>query len=266
MSIHSCLAVPQPVGGICLFGANEIVYLNQSVPPCGVSLNSNADEFCRFPLSDLKSLKMTLDACEAEVINESEIFVSTRTGQLFHIHLDVDISHAVKSLELKRVYGKYSCMLFMFLDVSIPHTITFMSPNYLFVGSRLGDSQLLQFTREQVHENGTSAKKLKLGEEDEDLDDFLYGDNLEKVEEDVEVVGENKLVFNVLDTLVNVGPCKVLRAANPANISNEFKEDPKDLYFDLVTLSGHEKDSSMCFFQRSVRPNIISSSPYVVFY
>lgn len=105
MSIQQALAMPAPVGGVCLVGVNEVVYLNQSVPPCGVSLNSDADEFCRFPLTDLKHMALMLDAAAADVVSESEVLVCTKRGELFYLTLDVDISNAVRSVKFEKVFG-----------------------------------------------------------------------------------------------------------------------------------------------------------------
>lgn len=46
-------AVPikKPLGGTLIFGVNALIYLNQSIPPYGVSLNSIADQSTNFPLS-----------------------------------------------------------------------------------------------------------------------------------------------------------------------------------------------------------------------
>lgn len=43
--------IQKPIGGCLLASTNAIIYLNQSVPPYGVSLNSVADNSTAFPLS-----------------------------------------------------------------------------------------------------------------------------------------------------------------------------------------------------------------------
>lgn len=47
------LAVPKPLGGALIVAVNSIIYVNQSVPPYGVSVNSIADHSSCFPLSML---------------------------------------------------------------------------------------------------------------------------------------------------------------------------------------------------------------------
>lgn len=106
MTIHSCLSLPMPVGGVCLFGDNEIVYLNQSVPPCGISLNSCAEGYTRFPLNNERQLHMTLDGCAHEALSPCEVFVCARDGDLYVLSLTIDLSNAVKSMKLKKVTGK----------------------------------------------------------------------------------------------------------------------------------------------------------------
>ncbi|KAL8181479.1 UNVERIFIED_CONTAM: Cleavage and polyadenylation specificity factor subunit 1, partial [Gekko kuhli] len=44
------LAVPKPIGGVVIFAVNSLLYLNQSVPPYGVSLNSLTNGTTAFPL------------------------------------------------------------------------------------------------------------------------------------------------------------------------------------------------------------------------
>lgn len=45
------MPVQKPIGGCLVFAVNAIIYLNQSVPPYGVSVNSIADHSTQFPLS-----------------------------------------------------------------------------------------------------------------------------------------------------------------------------------------------------------------------
>ena len=45
------LPVPKPIGGALILATNSVIYVNQSVPPYGVSVNSIADHSTNFPLS-----------------------------------------------------------------------------------------------------------------------------------------------------------------------------------------------------------------------
>lgn len=45
------LPVPKPLGGALIVAVNSIIYVNQSVPPFGVSVNSIGDHCTNFPLS-----------------------------------------------------------------------------------------------------------------------------------------------------------------------------------------------------------------------
>lgn len=105
MTVDRCLSIPLPIGGICLFGANEIIYLNQSVPPCGAALNSCADEFTKFPLNNFRHLKITLNDCIVQMVGLNHIFIALRTGDLYVLTLDVDPANAVKNLKLKKAFG-----------------------------------------------------------------------------------------------------------------------------------------------------------------
>lgn len=177
MSVSQCLSVPLPVGGVCLLGANEIIYLNQSVPPCGILLNTCPVEYTRFPFADFTSMKITLDGSAAEVISSTEILICLRNGTLYVLNLDTDVGNAVRGLVLKKVF-----------ETSIPCTLTACSSGYLFVGSRLGDSYFLQYTHEiKSITNGTATENGK-AQTQVDNDEFyneLYNEPAETQEKEV---------------------------------------------------------------------------------
>jgi cleavage and polyadenylation specificity factor subunit 1 len=183
-TINQCYSLPPPIGGACLFGSNEIIYLNQAVPPCGLSLNSDADEFTKFPFAtETKSLCLTLDGCVVEILNESELLIATRSGELYILMLNVDISNAVKQLKIQKVYGKdlfVRHVIFLFLETNLPYTLTACYPGYIFLGSKLGDSLLLHYAKELQQENGTHADDATNEDQDVPMDEddlFLYSSN-----------------------------------------------------------------------------------------
>ncbi|KAI6235977.1 hypothetical protein M3Y95_00108700 [Aphelenchoides besseyi] len=252
-TISQCLSLPLPLGGVCLFGSNEIIYLNQSVPPCGLSLNSDADEYTRFPLTDAKSTAITLDGCSFDILDTNEIIIGTRRGDLYVLTLDLDISNAVKRMQLSKVF-----------EAPVPYTLTVCS-DYIFCGSRLGDSVLLECFTEKIEANGVTEQS-ETQANDEQMDDeediFLYG----TAEKEKITHIESKTVRNIkiVDRLLNAAPCKVLRAADASSLSEELRNQKKSVYFDLVSATGHEKQSKLCFFQRTIRPSIQSTSVYVL--
>lgn len=108
MNINRCLAIDPPLGGICLFGANEIVYLSQSVPPRGISLNSCSEEFSRFPLNtQQQSLRLVLEGCAVERVSNTpnDVFVALATGELFILSLETDQANVVRNMHLAKAFG-----------------------------------------------------------------------------------------------------------------------------------------------------------------
>lgn len=62
LPFDSIRAVPikKPLGGTIIFAVNSLIYLNQSIPPYGVTLNSIADTCTNFPLSKFTKIKFKI--------------------------------------------------------------------------------------------------------------------------------------------------------------------------------------------------------------
>ncbi|KHJ89410.1 CPSF A subunit region [Oesophagostomum dentatum] len=315
MDCNRLLPIPKPLGGVLVIGSNE----------------------------DLKHLSMTLDAGPAEWIGNNHVALGTMDGKLFILTLVTDSSETVRSLDLEFAF-----------DTSIAYCMNLCSPGRLFIGSRLGDSQLLEFSiekEEQKEEAPPEPKKSRVEEaikpDEEDLE--LYGEQIiEQVdlkhlsmtldagpaewignnhvalgtmdgklfiltlvtdssetvrsldleyafeeeappepkksrveeaikpdEEDLELYGEQiieqvatveakvkeKLIFRELDRLTNIGPIKSITAGGAHGISPILLEQERvDPIFDIVAASGHTVNGSICVLQRTVRPDIITSS------
>uniref|UniRef100_A0A1I7WN59 MMS1_N domain-containing protein n=1 Tax=Heterorhabditis bacteriophora TaxID=37862 RepID=A0A1I7WN59_HETBA len=300
MDCNRLLSVPKPVGGALVFGSNEVIYLNQAVPPCGIVLNSCFDNFTKFPLKDLKSMSMTLDASASEWLGGEKVAVGASDGRLFILSLITDSANTVKSLDIKHVYG-----------TSVPYCITLCAPGHLFIGSRLGDSQLLEYTVTRK-ESGLSFSLIllffqvviifpytsysvdELGEskrsrveeavphlDEEDME--LYGQAVTEQIAAETVRVEEELSFRELDRLTNIGPIKTMTAGGAHDTSqlllDQNRIDPvfdivriyyeitififkvmSELFFLKVTASGHGNDGSICVLQRTIRPEVITSS------
>lgn len=55
------LPVPKPISGLLIIACNEIMYLNQSVPPFGMSFNTFSKESTMFPLKEPPIVEMEVD-------------------------------------------------------------------------------------------------------------------------------------------------------------------------------------------------------------
>ncbi|KAK5967614.1 hypothetical protein GCK32_002862 [Trichostrongylus colubriformis] len=255
MDCNRLVAIPKPLGGVLVIGSNEVIYLNQSVPPCGISLNSCYDNFTKFPLKDLKHMSMTLDAGPAEYIGNNRVALGTMDGRLFVLKLITDSSETVRSLTLEHV-----------LDTSIAYCMTLCASGRLFIGSRLGDSQLLEFSIEKEESGENVSQEAKKPKEDEsikldDEDIELYGEQIIEQVAPVAADVKEKMVFRVLDKLTNIGPIKAITAGGAHGISPILLEqDLPDPIFDIVTASGNLVNGSICVLQRTVRPDVITSS------
>ena len=61
----SCLQWCLPPGGVVIFAVNSLLYLNQSVPPYGVALNSLTTGTTAFPLRKWGALRSKWDVLGA---------------------------------------------------------------------------------------------------------------------------------------------------------------------------------------------------------
>ncbi|XP_022664949.1 cleavage and polyadenylation specificity factor subunit 1-like isoform X2 [Varroa destructor] len=129
------LPVPKPIGGVLIVSVNALLYLNQSVPPYGVSLNSFTEVSTAFPLKQQPGIRIVLDACRCEFLADDRIVFSLKNGDIFVLTLFTD--------------GMRSICKFIFNQAAssvLTTCLTLCEPGYLFLGSRLGNSLLLRYT------------------------------------------------------------------------------------------------------------------------
>uniref|UniRef100_A0A914IGJ2 Cleavage and polyadenylation specificity factor subunit 1 n=1 Tax=Globodera rostochiensis TaxID=31243 RepID=A0A914IGJ2_GLORO len=221
MTVARCVPIRVPIGGVCLIGANEIVYLNQSVPPRGISLNSCADEFSRFPLNDLQHMRLSLDGSAIQALDSppNDLVIVLRNGDLFTDHQSI---RHVNTLHTDRFAVEQPITKYNNTDDSVHCAMLF-----------------------------------------DDDDNYLYGNdfcNSFHLDETLPTLCARRYNFEVVDSLTNIGPCKWLRTCSASFVSDVFLKRPRDIFFDMMTVSGHGKNSSLCFFHCSIRPQIIAST------
>jgi cleavage and polyadenylation specificity factor subunit 1 len=137
-----CYAVPPPIGGVLLFALNSLIYINQSVPSYGVSLNSLAKLTSAYPFKSMESTHITLDNSQAVFIAPDRMVVSLKGGELCLITMLTD-SESLRSVRSFCVEKGPSSV--------IASCIAKCAESYVFVGSRLANSVLLKYTVIQSH-------------------------------------------------------------------------------------------------------------------
>eukprot|EP00058_Branchiostoma_floridae_P027042 XP_002612533.1 hypothetical protein BRAFLDRAFT_120973 [Branchiostoma floridae] len=102
-----------------------------------------------------------------------------------------------------------------------------LSPGYLFLGSRLGNSLLLKYTEKAL-------------------------------EGDTGILDTADKVGEVCDSIMNIGPCGRVTMGEPAFLSEEFADNP-DPDIELVTTCGYGKNGALAVLQRSIRPQVVTT-------
>ncbi|KAG7154434.1 Cleavage and polyadenylation specificity factor subunit 1-like 2 [Homarus americanus] len=244
---HDCqklLPVPKPIGGVLLFASNSLTYLTQSVPPYGVSLNSMGDKNTNFPLRKQEGVVISLDCAYGEFLTEDRVVISLKGGELYVLTLVADSMRSVRSFHFdKAAASVLTCSMCVCED------------QYLFLGSRLGNSLLLRYTEKELSDPMRSRSDWIASNVDDIRDDDaleVYG------HEDTSTVQLASYNFEVMDSLLNVGPCGDVAMGEPAFLSEEY-ESSVDPCVELVTTSGHGKNGALSILQRSIKPQVLTT-------
>ncbi|XP_014854007.1 PREDICTED: cleavage and polyadenylation specificity factor subunit 1 [Poecilia mexicana] len=259
------MAVPKPIGGVVVFAVNSLLYLNQSVPPYGVSLNSLTNGTTSFPLRVQEEVKIALDCSQSDFIAYDKMVISLRGGEIYVLTLITDGMRSVRAFHFDKAAASVltTCMVTM-------------EPGYLFLGSRLGNSLLLKYT-EKLQETPAEDGKDKQDKEKENEAEKQEEPPVKKkrVEssanwtdevDEIEVYGSEAqsgtqlatYSFEVCDSILNIGPCANASMGEPAFLSEEFQSNPEpDL--EVVVCSGYGKNGALSVLQRSIRPQVVTT-------
>ncbi|XP_077982143.1 cleavage and polyadenylation specificity factor subunit 1-like [Glandiceps talaboti] len=265
------IPIPKPIGGVLVFAVNSLLYLNQSVPPYGVSLNGLTDGSSQFPLKQQFGVKLSLDCAQASFVTYDRLVISLKGGEIYVLTMMTDGMRSVRGFHFDKAAASVltSCMCKM-------------EEGYLFLGSRLGNSLLLKYT-EKIQESTELAangpKKDEQGEKREgeppskkkrtdDASDWIASDVslLADDLDELEVYGSEthtgtqltSYTFEVCDSIMNIGPCGKSVMGEPVFLSEEFQNNP-DPDLELVSCSGFGKNGALSVLQRSIRPQVVTT-------
>ncbi|XP_071785220.1 cleavage and polyadenylation specificity factor subunit 1-like isoform X1 [Asterias amurensis] len=267
--VHVC-AVPKPIGGVLLLAVNSLLYLNQSIPPYGVSLNSITERSTAFPLRPQDGVCISLDCAQATFISYDKLVLSLKGGEIYVLTLLIDCMRSVRGFHFDKAAASVLTCCICSLD-----------EGYLFLGSRLGNSLLLKYAEKAT--DGITTDIVKKEKDDEkkedeppvkkirsdDASDWMASDvALVEDPEELEVYGKETVqstssnvmtfAFEVCDSLINIGPCGNMTMGEPAFLSDEF-QNSLDPDLELVTCSGYGKNGALSVLQRTIRPQVVTT-------
>uniref|UniRef100_T1HLS2 Cleavage and polyadenylation specificity factor subunit 1 n=1 Tax=Rhodnius prolixus TaxID=13249 RepID=T1HLS2_RHOPR len=263
MDCSKLVPVAKPLAGTLVLSNNALIYLNQSVPPYGVSLNSITEISTGFPLKVQEGVKISLEGAQVCFLSHDRLVLSLKGGELYVLTLHADSMRSVRSFHFQKSAASV-----------LTTSMCLCEDNFLFLGSRLGNSLLLKLSEKDQGDIKPFAtvvidlcqpppKKKRL----DTLGDCMACDVTEiRDEDELEVYGDeiqtsiqlSSYSFEVCDSLLNIGPCGNVSMGEPAFLSEEFNNDPNP-DIELVTSAGYGKNGALCVLQRSIRPQVATT-------
>lgn len=258
---YKLLAVPSPIGGVLIICANTIHYHSQSAS-CALGLNNYASSTEGSQEMPRSNFNVELDAANATWLSHDVAMFSTKTGELLLLTLVYD-GRAVQRLELSK--SKASVLT---------SAITTIGSSFFFLGSRLGDSLLVQYScgvattmssghgkdeATEIEGDAPLAKRLRRASSDA-LQDVTSGEELSLYTSapNNSESAQKTFLFAVRDSLINIGPLKDFSYGLRINADLNATGIAKQSNYELVCCSGHGKNGALCVLQQSIRPELIT--------
>lgn len=262
--LSKVIALPAPVGGALLVGANELIHIDQSGASNGVGVNPFTKQCTDFTLSDQSDLNLRLEGCTLD-------FLSPETGQMLLILSDgrfasldfVIDGRRVSGLHVKLIAPEYGGTIIS----SRVSSLSRLGRNVLFAGSEDGDSVVFGWTRKQ----GQGSKKKSRLQDSLDFEDFdeddlededdLYADTTAtQAANGTAAAKGGELVFRVHDTLTSIAPVQDITYGKTSVAADAEEEQNlagvrSDLQ--LVAAVGTGSAGSLAVMNREIQPKVI---------
>ncbi|CAG8621050.1 17852_t:CDS:10, partial [Gigaspora margarita] len=239
------IPIQKPVGGILIITANAIIHVDQSSPGIGIAVNGYAMSTTDFPLDNsFEHLGLALEGCHYVFLDKDEILLFLRNGDMYLVKLIKD-GRSISRITIEKVGTN-----------TLPSCACYVAPGYFFLGSRLGDSHLIQYkAAKSNYKTDGAVNGFKLYETD------TTSTNLASVSSkaNTKFPTTSEYNFTICDTLINVGPIVDLAYGELAFTEEESHLHTVHKELELVSCSGSGTASSLCIFHRNINP-IISSS------
>lgn len=258
---YQLLAVPPPISGVLVICANSIHYHSQSTS-CSLALNSFSSQPDGSPEVPKSNFHVELDAAKATWLSHDIVMFSSKTGEMLLLTVVYD-GRVVQRLDLMK--SKAS---------ALSSGVTTIGSSFFFLGSRLGDSLLVQFSCGVP----TSVLPDLTDERSADIEgDLPFSKRLKRMSSDVlqdvtsveELSFQNNMVpsslesaqkisYIVRDAFINVGPLKDFSYGLRTNADPNATGNAKQSNYELVCCSGHGKNGALSVLQQSIRPDLIT--------
>ncbi|KAF3938409.1 hypothetical protein ABW19_dt0200692 [Dactylella cylindrospora] len=263
--IFKAIALPPPIGGTLLLGEHELVHVDQAGKMSAVAVNSYAQQYSSFKMTDQSNLELNLEACLAVSLpNENgDILIVTIAGEFIILSFKVE-GRSISSLFVRRIAMKDGYPL-----MPAPcETLVELGSRRLFIGSMDSDAILWGYKRKGEKVSLSTKAEVKLDrdaeadvDDENDDDDDLYGDSSispvtpRKASVARGPVGE--YVFRRHDRLLNTGPCRDMTFGRPAMFPEAMKLHQGVLpELELMTTTGRGFDGAVTVFNTTISPRV----------
>ncbi|KAI1170009.1 CPSF A subunit region-domain-containing protein [Nemania sp. FL0916] len=264
------LALPAPIGGALLIGANELIHIGQSGKTHGVGVNSFANQATSFSLIDQSELELKLEGCQIEIatVENGELLMVLRDGRLALITFRIDGS-TVSGLSVQLVSSDLGGNIVQ----TRASTLCKLGRTALFVGSEDSDSLVVGWTRKHSQSNKRKHRlhdaTLDLDMDDEDLedledDDDLYGEESAPTKQEPNTVNGDgsrpgELVFRIHDSLVGIAPIRdfTIGVTSDGKAGGQSNQEGVTSDLSLVCAIGKGYSGSIAIVNRAIQPSVI---------
>ncbi|EWC45157.1 hypothetical protein DRE_06045 [Drechslerella stenobrocha 248] len=266
--IFKAIALPPPIGGTLLLGEHEITHVDQAGKMLSVAVNSYAQQYSAFNMTDQSSLELNLEACLAVPLpNENgDILLVTIAGEFVILSFKTE-GRSISSLFVRRVPTKDG-----YPFASAPcETLVDVGNRRLFLGSLDSDAVLWGYKRkgEKVSISQKSEVKFERDDEEnaaEDDEDDLYGDSsVTPIAPRKASTGNisrgpvGEYLFRRHDRLQNVGPCREMTFGRTATAPDKLKLHHGVLpELELMTTTGRGVEGAVTVFNTAISPKVFT--------